>query len=78
MRSSIPSPLRAGFTRAGSGGRPSWRSRTRRSAVATSRFSSVGSSGTARPFWRSTQDASCGSDEYSVTKTSSSRRPVDP
>ena len=39
---------------------PSCRSRTRRSAVATSRCSSSGSSGTARPSWRSTHEASWG------------------
>ena len=69
---------RCGDSRAGSGGFPSCPSRTRRREAATSRRNSSGSSGTARPSCRSTHDASCGIDEYSVTKTPSSSRPVAP
>ena len=60
---------------ASAGGSPWCASCTARSARATSRRSAGGSTGTARPSWRSTHEASSGIDEYSVTKTSSSRRP---
>ena len=61
---------------------PAARPRGARARVAarplTSRLSSAGSSGTARPFWRSTHDASWGMEEYSVTKTPSTSFPVEP
>ena len=58
--------------------RPRARSRTLRSAEPTTRRSSSGSSGRARPSWRSTHDASSGRRRVLVTKTSSSKRPWSP
>ncbi len=69
-------PLRDGIHRLGGdlAGRawraaPSWRARTRRRLSATSRRRSGGETGTARPSWRSTHEASIGRLAYSVTKT---------
>ena len=74
-RSIASVPIASDFARAGFGASASCASRTRWSPSAHARRRSSGSSGIARPFWRSTQPASGSIAAYSVSKTPSVERP---